>query len=305
MQYGQLINRAFHLTWHYKSLWIFGFFAGMGMNTDFHLGPSDQQLKSMAEALQRNEFPLTQDQLLAMFGAGMAIMLIFLITRLIASPALVDGVNKIARGGVYNFAEAFSRGVDFLWREFLLAIVAIGLGLAIIIAVVAIVVGSVVVTPYLLILGIPVALLIFFAGLFVLYNTISLGERAMVVRDTGIGQAIEEGYILLRKNLGVTFVFFLVNMGLLIGIAILVGMVFAMIGLPLLGYFSDPDIATLSKVLVGLVIFGPLSVVFGGWSGTFFHALYTLFYFELLEPHAAQPVTTTPGGFTPPATTAG
>jgi hypothetical protein len=51
-----------------------------------------------------------------------------------------------------------------------------------------------------------------------------------------------------------------------------------------------------SKIVIfvlALVLGLPISLVVGGFIGTFFHSLYTLFYFGLVDPNSPYAKTTT------------
>ena len=289
MDYGELIRRAFTLTWRNKSLWVFGLLAGFGVNTQFSVDGPGADNEALALQLQDifgdpENIQIVTEQLLALVGGAVILMLVFFFTHLIASPALVDAVNKLARGGVYRFGESFSRGVDFFFRELGLVLLGIGGAIAIIILGTAVLVLPIVVFPLLAIISVPVGIVVFLVGLFIWINILYLSERALVVRDTRVGDAVEEGYLLVRRHTGRVFIFFLLNLGLGIGIGIGAAILFTLLSLPA-GFMSAlAGGSWLAGFVATVLVFWPVSVVLGGWSGSFLHALYTLFYFALVEP---------------------
>ena len=109
LEYGRLINSAFSLSWKHKSLWVFGFFAGFGMNTqfDFSQEANESELQELIGDIQN----FSVDQIITFFGAALVLFailgLIFFVTSLIASPALVDAVNRISRGAAINSQNPF------------------------------------------------------------------------------------------------------------------------------------------------------------------------------------------------------
>lgn len=294
MDYGRLINTAFNLSWKHKSLWIFGFFAGFGANTNFNYSrsESDSEFDQLGQMFGNfDSFNFDPDQFIALIGAGMililAISILFFITHLIASPALVDSVNKIARGGRYIFSESFSAGVDFFWRFFGLTL--LGIATSLVAFLILFVFGfmffyiNTVLGVVSLLILIPLLILLMFA----IYNVFAIGERALVVRDCSIGEAVEEGYTLLKRNFGDIFIFFLINIAFMFGLGILAFMVFMMAGILIAIVGIASDVSMLTWIMIGIFVGLPVSFVVGGWSATFFHSLYTLFYFELVEPKEA------------------
>ena len=112
----------------------------------------------------------------------------------------------------------------------------------------------------------------------------SLGEVALVARDTTIGEALAEGWQLVTHNVLNCLIITLLSIGFIIAFMI----IFAVAGLLtfgplnlLIATISDSPVAIL---LLGLVLGLPVSLVVGGYFGTFFNALYIQFYFGLVEP---------------------
>jgi hypothetical protein len=106
----------------------------------------------------------------------------------------------------------------------------------------------------------------------------------MVVRDTTIGAAIEEAYVLLKQNFGKCVIIALIFIGLSFGIALLFFMLAAMLYFPVnmlvKSITENRSMIFILGVLMGL----PITYVVGGFIGTFFHSIYTLFYFGLVDP---------------------
>jgi len=199
------------------------------------------------------------------------------ILRLICSPALVDGVNKVTRGGTYKFWESYSRGLDFFWRYLGLNV----LFVAVIIGVIIVSIGIVALIHWvMLLLVIPVLIIFFFVG----STVFSLAERSLVVRDNSIGDALEEGWVLLKNNVGRCIVIVLI----IIGLALAVGIVLVLLGFMLyfpINFIVGGITENIALTFVLAFILGlPVSIVLGGFGGTFFHSLYTLFYFGLVDP---------------------
>lgn len=302
LDFGNLIKRSFEIAWRYKTLWIFGLFTGAGsnsFNTDLEDWKGDfgddryrlDELGPWGNYLSEWNLP---DEIVPAVEGGLvlwilALILLFFICYLIAQPAIIDGVNKITRGGQYRLGTSFSRGVDFFWRFFGITLVEIFVGLAM---VAAIVILAIVLTPFSLLLTLPAALVVFFF----VFHVFSLAEVAMVARDSVLGDAIGEGYSLVMRNKANCFIMTLVLFGLGIGFAIIIAVAGFMFFLPvniLVGIVAGNIVAS---VLLAIFIGLPISIVLGGYTGTFFNALYVQFYFRLVEPPQAEAVASGPTG---------
>jgi len=278
MNYGKIVEDSFGLGWKYMSLWFFGLFAGSFAEFNFKYKP-EQQLD--IDSIEFESF----EQLFAYFSEYLAPILlpvIFLtivlsVIRIICSPALIDGVNKITRGGTYKFWDSYSRGLDFFWRY---------LGLNVLFA--AVMIGMIIISFgiaalihwLMLLLMIPVIMIFGFVG----SSVFGLAERSLVVRDNSIGDALEEGWVLFKNNIGKCILIVLI----IFGLALTVGIVLALLGFML--YFPINLIVggiteNIALTFVLAFILGlPVSIVLGGFGGTFLHSLYTLFYFGLVDP---------------------
>jgi len=130
------------------------------------------------------------------------------------------------------------------------------------------------------------------------YNIYSLAQRAIVVRDVSIGDSLEEGYTLFRHNIGKNILIFLIELGISIGLGILALMVWALFGIPIAAIVLTLGLGWVAALFLGLLLGLPISLVVGGFSGAVLTNLYTLFYFELLEPTPSQPTFAPPPAYT-------
>ena len=291
MNYGKIIEDSFGLGWKYKSLWFFGLFAGSFSEFNFKY-KSEQQLEM--DSIEFESF----EQLSAYFSEYLAPILIPVIfltlvlsaMRIICSPALIDGVNKITRGGTYKFWDSYSRGLDFFWRYLGLNV----LFAAVMVGMIIILFGIAAMIHWLMFfLMIPVIMVLALAGCLVFV----LAERSLVVRDNSIGDALEEGLILFKNNIGKCLVIMLITIGLAIGMAIVLSLLGLMFYLPinlLVGGITENIVL---GFVLALILGLPVSIVLGGFGGTFLHSLFTLFYFGLVDPstpYAAQPPVAAP-----------
>ncbi|MCP4684559.1 MAG: hypothetical protein GY867_03825 [bacterium] len=289
IDFGNLIQRSFKIAWQNKSLWVFGLFLWGGggsynLDTDkwFQRHRSDLgfdqwgQYRDLEHFFEEFAVPVIGIAVLVL----LAFVLLMIICSLIAKPAMIDGVNNITRGGHYRFGSSFSRALDFFWRFLGLTVLGILTFMAFI---VGIVLFAVVISPWTLLLTIPLFLL---AGFFV-WHTFELAQVAMVARDISLGDALQEGWTLLTRNLGNCFIMSLVQFGLGIAFFIVIGILTLMFFVPLNMMVGSMAGGTLGAIMLGFFIGLPVSVVLGGYAGTFFESLYIQFYFRLVEPAPA------------------
>ena len=284
MDYGAIVNNAFKVAWRYKTLWIFGLFAGVAPQFNYEFGADDLSAWNTDPNLGLDALGGIAPWTVIGPTVGAAIMLLITISFLascIAEPALIDAVNRIARGGRYRFGESFSTGVDFFWRflGFSLLLFFIGIAALFVLVIAGIftfTAGTGVGILSLLVL-IPLAIV---SG-FIIINIFMLGKRAIVVRNIPISDALEEGWLLLKQNPGPVIVVTLIAFA--IGLSIVMAIGFGVISLPFLVMIGSMQ-PSLELLFLGILIGLPVTLIVGGFSGTLFSSLYTLFYFQLVEP---------------------
>lgn len=295
MDFGKIVNNSFRTAWEYKTLWVLGLFAGGGFS-GFNLNLKDidwrryLDLDSMGigggffDALPSPEILLVPIiGFLLLFGFALIIM------SLICTPALIDGVNKISRGGVYTLSGSFKAGLHYFWRF-------VGLGLLSFfvtgISIVILVLFGVVFFAIHLAIGlisliflIPLLLLL----IFIVSNIVALTQRAIVVRNVSIGDGLEEGFFLFRKNLLNNLIIFLINLGLSIGLGLAAAIVWLIVGLPIGMIVMAMGVSLVPSIIIGMILGLPVSFIVSGYIGTVLTNIYTYFYFELVEPGGVRP----------------
>jgi hypothetical protein len=289
MDYGRIISESFRIAWRYKSLWVFGLFAsgGSGFNLDFNNLPLPKTEFDSFGFGESFRFPFDMDlnMLMPIILLIGFMMLGYLIMHLISVPAIIDGVNKIKRGGHYRFGSSFSAGVDFFLR--FLGLLLIGFFTMIVVIAVMVAGGFIAYAlgdVVLLVLAILGMIPIFMAFLFVFTNMIALTQRAVVVRNIGIADALEESFWLLRRNLVKNLLIFLIEIGFSIALGIAAFIIWFFIGAPIALLVLATGAGIIPAIILAVIIGLPVSLVVGGFSGTVLANIYTLFYFELVEP---------------------
>lgn len=283
---GPIINKAWAITKHYKSLWVLGAFAGSIPTWSFQWDMSKHQTLGGAGL-----FPESIGTSIALIMALLVLGLIFAILYLICSAGLIDAVNRIARGGQYKLGTSFSIGVDYFWRFLGIFILYI---FAFIVMLLALAIPGAICFWINILFGFLSLVVLIPAGIvgfFVMYSVYELTRRAVVTRNVGIGDAVEEAWYLFRHNLATNAIFALVVLGL----SLLIGLVFLVIlgalAAPFvaIAFIQPPPVGLILALVLGIPVLFLVLILFNGVFGTFMSAIYTLFYFELLQP--GQPIT--------------
>ena len=128
-----------------------------------------------------------------------------------------------------------------------------------------------------------------FMVILMLGNSFILAERALVVRNAGVFNAISEGFNLFMANKVNNFILFLINLGLGIAVFICTMIILLIIAIPFiaLGLFTGPG--WIIGLVIGIPIFLLIMLPFSGFLGAVFEGINTLFYFRLVEPQGIQP----------------
>jgi hypothetical protein len=289
---GAIIRKAWEICKLHKSLWVLGAFAGGAPTFAFQW--QNRSLGLFGGHLS----PLGAGAGVAIVMALLVFLFLFLILHLICAAGLVDAVNRLARGGAYKLSSSFSVGLDFFWRFLGLFILYLFACIASMVALVlpgalCFFINTVLGFLSLLIL-IPVGLAAFFA-IFCIHE---LARRATVTRNVGLGEAVEEAWYLFRNNLATNAVFVLIIFALSILIVAVLVIILAALAAPFVAIAFIPKFGLILALILGIPVIFLVLVLFNGLTGSFLSAIYTLFYFELLQP--GTPVTSAYPG-QPPA----
>ncbi|PIE81215.1 MAG: hypothetical protein CSA11_05440 [Chloroflexi bacterium] len=114
MDYGEIITRAWRITWNNKFLWVLGFLAAL-------TGGSSNN--SFGRSISESQF-MDNPQAAAQVGALVMLLvcvvgiigLILWVLSMIGRGGLIDGVNRIDDGQKVTLGEAFNAGVKAFWR---------------------------------------------------------------------------------------------------------------------------------------------------------------------------------------------
>lgn len=294
MDYGEIIGTAFKVAWRNKSLWILGLFAAGisnfsdGINSPFKKQLELDEFQILGYTIDFGRFAESNIWVLvAIAGLLVVYFFIFLILNCICTPALIDAVNRLTRGGVYRLRDSFSAGIDFFWRYLGIIILKIMAGVVGCAALIGPAVLFFIISPILGVLSLLLIIPLFFLFIFAISTIPALAQRAMVIRDINITDALAEGLDLFWKNKIHSLIIFLLYIALAIGLALGLMIVLGIMSFPFIFIASSSTTGLILALAVGLPIVMVIMLPISGFLGTAFEAMYTIFYIRLVEPHRA------------------
>ena len=295
MDFGALLRRAWDLVWNYKWLVLLGVIIALGSgggssspnipngsgsrynfnNSDFNNGDFD------FDQLQR-DFERDFQDVLPALGIGLAVLIpilcivfaigvAFWAAAQIARGGLVAAVDTLDGGSASSFSDAWRAGWQKGWRLLGIGLIPAipGLLLAIvIIALAAAFIGAASATAQEALAAAGVGMVITLIAVICIVSLASLvlnllrtfAERAAMLDDTGVFESYGRGWEVLKDNAGPALILFLIQVGIGIGLAV---------------------VLFLPSLLMALCcIFWPVLLLISGIKETYFSTLWTLGYRE-------------------------
>lgn len=322
LDYLNIFERAWKITWRHKILWLFGFlslFGSCSSNSNYNPGSSGSSSGGTGGG-SAERFAEQAQEFLAHYWPLVLIIGLFL---LLVSIALLV-VGYIARGGLIHMAaqfdsgaapkagEGFRRGmhywlrllgIDFVLFAPLVVLILVLVGIGVLVAVLA--------SPGLLAGlgggsdaaataagGVAGGICCIFAlvGLFIVVLipvVIFLGvlqvlaHRACVLDDERVLDAVRKGYRLIRTRFGDVALVWLIRLviGIVIGIATLLAALI-LFGLPIALIFVNVFLG-IALMIPGVVVMALVTAVIEAFSS----AAWTIAYRDLTAPAPEQPAT--------------
>lgn len=317
MDYGNVLGRAWRITWRWKILWVLGFLAGLGsgggggspgnMNYSANSGDFDQfpWSRSLSDIYPGFEnlaweqiWPAVAGVIALIICVLLVIAIVVWVLSVIARGGLIAGVQQVEDDGSTSFRSAWRAGRRKFWTLFGVGVLAsipmIILGLfllgMVIFGIVTMVNTSqssdfgafpIILSSIGIIFLLVCCILIPLA--LVLEQIRVYGERAAILEDLGWIDSFKRGWVVLKENLGHTIIFWLIYFALGIGLLIISFVLILGVSLPFLFGFilMEPQTWMIAPaVCAGLVFFIGFILV-KSIITTFVSAGWTLAYREM------------------------
>jgi hypothetical protein len=299
MKFTEVLDRAWHIVWKHKVLWVFGILAGFGSGGGGAGGGSgwEQSAPSGTRPFTSVEQFMTSAG--QWIGEHLWIVVVFVILILVLAAAaiflgtmgrigLIRGTFE-ADGGAERlaFGRLFRESLPYFWRVFGLSLL---IGLAFVIVFVPLVlfglltagVGFLLVLPLLCVL-VPLA---WAAGIL-----IHQANAAMVIEDRTLTDGLRRGWEVLTKNLGSLLIIWLITavIGLVVGI--LIALPVLVIVIPtVIGLLTAGQQVSWVFLLIGAVcfiVYLPILIVASGILTAYLQSVWTLTFMRLTRPKEA------------------
>jgi hypothetical protein len=292
--FGEVLTRAWQITWKHKNLWLAGIVVGLisflPASVSLLFTPSyssfsnpDEVNRMLPTILLSNGLVLLLTVLsVPVYVAGMAV------------PSL--GTVELEKGSeTVNFG-ALLRGVlPYFWRILgIVALVWVGtfvvMGIfaacIMVLSLLTFGIGALCVIP-LLILFIPLGILV--------YALMEQGFSAVVVDNLGFSSALQRAWELVRKNLGVmaliSIIIYLAST--IIGMVIAIPMMIPMFGF-ILNMGSEPDFESFDRLYQNMILWmlalSPIYAILQGILLAYMQSVWTLTYLRLTRGLNVQPL---------------
>lgn len=308
--FGEVLSRAWHITWKHKVLWIFGILAGCaqsGGNANFNSNTSNfnspgnngfgnvpPQFLQWMETIEENIAII-----IAVIVALTCILIIIQTTiSIIGRIGLIRGAAQADDGAEkLSFGQLFRESLPYFWRVFGLNLI-VGLPIFILFMAFALVIvfgiiGSAEGNPddaMLAVFGVFPLMIACFCLLipfmFVVGMIINQSTRGIILRDMSIRESLSHGWQIFRDNFGPLFLMtiIMVVLGGIVGLIIALP-AFAIVFPTMLAFLASEGRNT-SPLLLGGVLFCiylPLAWLANGILFTYSESVWTITYLRLAD----------------------
>jgi hypothetical protein len=327
MDYGEILTRAWKITWKFKVLWIFGILASCGtrsggnvnFNNTFNSGgngfsnSTPNLPPAVMDALNRFALLFQDPSFIWKFGLTVITVVCVLVVlqiflNIMGQVGLIKGVME-AEGGAEHlaFGELWGAGLHYFWRMFGL-ILLVGSPFFILILLFGVIgvlaalgsqfghnsgsaAGLLVILPVVCVLACVLVLLALIVGFIS-----EMAQNAIVVENQGVISGLKRGWEVLTKNLGPILIIWLIiaAIGIVAGIVIVLPLLIVLAPL-VIAFIANINNANFSSTpwiitFVGVIcIYIPISLVANGILLTYSQSVWTLTYLRLTKPKEQTP----------------
>lgn len=300
INYLDIVKRAAAVAWKNKQLWWFGFFASLtSAGGSFYCFTGNGENFTEDRVTEEKVMSFISDHSALMMGAGMIIvilLLLFLVLGIIGRGALIKSIEKVLKNELLDFKSGMREGKKYFWK-----ILGIGFLSAMFIILAIIILITPIVFLFLnkaYIFGILLVLLA--AAILIPFMILTAFIRVYgyiyaVLGELKVWASIENAYVLLRKNLGVSIImgliFILLDMiwGLSL-VILLVPIVAALVVLGSFFYLILKGIGVAIAVTLGALIVIAIALFVRAVYETFAQAVWILFFHEIAKPKVEEMV---------------
>jgi hypothetical protein len=303
--FGEVLTRAWQITWKYKVLWIFGILAGCargggsggGGSSYSNNNPSQGGVSPETQRMLENFTQWITDHwwVVALFVAAIILLaLVSILLGTIGRIGLIKGTLDVEGGAErLAFGELFQASLPYFWRVFGLSFL-IGLAFLILflplllIGVLTAGVGFLCLLPLICLL-IPVSLAV---------NIIlEQANVAIVAENLGMFDGLRRGWEIVKSNVGPVVVMGILllviggTIGIIIALPVILVVFPAALAFALSSASNSANISYTPLIVAGLCIVAyiPVALAANGILTTYIGSTWTLTYLRLTKPREETP----------------
>lgn len=296
--FGEVLTRAWQITWKFKVLWIFGILAGCsngggggggGGNTGYSSGPSEFNLPPEIRrfvSMMENLVAWVENNLWIFIVIGLAVLVLIVISIFlgtIGKIGLIKGSYQAEMGAEkLAFGELFSVSMPYFWRVFGLSFL---IWLAVLLLLVPLILLGVLTAGVVFLCLLPLICLLIPLG-FAVGIIIEQANRAIVLEDLGIFDGLKRGWEISRANVGPLIVMGLILFGISLVLGIVIALPIFIVVFPTIFAFAIGEGQSFTPLYVALAcicLYAPVSWVLNGILNTFTQSAWTLTYLRLTQ----------------------
>ncbi len=306
MDYGEVLRRAWQITWKYKGLWVLGILSncsggggggGGGANTQASGfrgyktgGQGFPQLQHFFNSIAPETWVVIAIvAVLLILVVGLAL----LVLGVIGDGGLIGAFNVADSGGETGLGQAFRMGSTYFWKllgvRILFWILALVAGLVLAAAAILVVIGTLGIG---LLCLVPLLFLLIPAGL-IIGVYVMLTQIALVIENLGVFDAFRRAWEVLKANLGAIIVMGLIVIvgSWVIGLILAVPLIAIVLPVGFALAFATERAANSGLIFAGLclVVYVPVLIVLNGILRTYVTGVWTLTYRRLTQRPGVMP----------------
>jgi len=295
--FGEILTRAWQITWKYKMLWIFGILAGCtngggggGGNSGYSTSPSDQnlppELKQFFHQME-NFVDWVADNLWLFIAIMVLVFLVLMVISIflgtIGRIGLIKGSYEAEQGAEkLVFGELFSTSMPYFWRVFGLSFL---IGLAFLLLFVPIALSGVFTAGIGFICLLPLICLLIPVGIAV-GIIIEQANRAIVLEDLSMFDGLKRGWEITKSNVGPILVMALILFGIGLVLGIVIALPIFLIVFPTIFAFAMGEGQSFTPLYIAgacFCLYIPVAWLLNGILTTFTQSAWTLTYLRLTQ----------------------
>jgi len=297
INYLEIIKKAAGITWRNRYLWWFGFFILISSTSGSFFQYSPREKVVDKEKL----FAFTtahREWIIFAVLAALAVWVALLVLGIIGKGALIKSINSLVEKKESNFKSGWKDGRKYFWKIFFIGILASIFVLATLVVFV-IPIGFLFYNEAYLLGGLLsfLALVIFIPVVFLASFIRIYGYFYAILSGLAVGEALENAYALLKKNIVPSIIISLVFLAIatiatlavfLLIIPVLI--IFFVIGTLL--FFLAKQIGIIITIILGSLFILAVLIFGGSVYQVFTHAILVLFFREIATPKIPEEIET-------------